>query len=212
MLWLSCISLCINEINHLFNSIDHKGFLYTLNTGQNFYFVASLFRSGVFWGMEVCCFSFLLWFITGYKYTSLCYTIWSPFLGILNIITWTSWTQESVSPVPCKFWRLYGGVNVDLWEGLRHTQVYCTQGPCPCSRPLLTCTSAEDTQTQFLLSLCGVSGFWWTQGFVWALQVSLADIGFDSKRDFAPPTILLGLRLCPGTWGIFFWWNPTFSC
>ena len=36
--------------------------------------------------------------------------------------------------------------------------------------------------------------------------------GFDSKRDFTPPTILLGLLLCPWMWGIFFWCNPTFSC
>ena len=27
------------------------------------------------------------------------------------------------------------------------TQVSCTQSPCPCGRPLLTCTSAGDTQT-----------------------------------------------------------------
>ena len=73
--------------------------------------------------------------------------------------------QESVSPVLCKFWRLYGGVNGDLLqEGLCHTQVCCTQSPCPCSRPLLTCTSTGDTQTQFWLSLCGVSGSWCTQG------------------------------------------------
>ena len=26
----------------------------------------------------------------------------------------------------------------------------------------------------------------------------------DSKRDFAPPTILLGLLLCPRMWGILF--------
>ena len=37
-----------------------------------------------------------------------------------------------------------------------HTQVCCTQSPCPCGRPLLTHTSAGDTQTQFWLSLCGV--------------------------------------------------------
>ena len=30
-------------------------------------------------------------------------------------------------------------------------------------------------------------------------------MGFDSKCDFAPPTILLGLLLCPVTWGISFW-------
>ena len=43
--------------------------------------------------------------------------------------------QESVSPVLCKFWGLYGGVNGDLLqEGLCHTQVCCTQSLCPCSR------------------------------------------------------------------------------
>ena len=58
--------------------------------------------------------------------------------------------QESVSPVLCKFWWLYGGINVGfLQEGLCHMQVYCTQSPCPCSSPLLTCTSGGDTQTQF---------------------------------------------------------------
>ena len=55
--------------------------------------------------------------------------------------------RESVSPVLCKFWRLYGGVNGDLLhEGLCHTQVCCTQSPCPCGGPLLTCTSAGNTQ------------------------------------------------------------------
>ena len=45
-----------------------------------------------------------------------------------------------------------GGVNGDLLqEGLCHTQVRCTQSPCPCSSPLLTRTSAGDTQTQIWL-------------------------------------------------------------
>ena len=71
--------------------------------------------------------------------------------------------QESVSPVLCKFWWFYDGVSGDhLQEGLCHTQVYCTQSPCPCSSPLLTCTSSGDTQTQFCLCLCGVSGSWYT--------------------------------------------------
>ena len=40
--------------------------------------------------------------------------------------------QESVSPVLCKFWQLYGEVNGDLLqEGLCHTQVYSTQSLCP---------------------------------------------------------------------------------
>ena len=56
--------------------------------------------------------------------------------------------QESVSPVLCKFWWLYGGVNGNLLqEGLCHTQVCCTQSLCPCSRPLLTHISSGDTQT-----------------------------------------------------------------
>ena len=57
-------------------------------------------------------------------------------------------SKESVSPVLCKFYWLYGGVNGNLLqEGLCHTQVCCTQSPFPCSRPLLTHTSAGDTQT-----------------------------------------------------------------
>ena len=56
--------------------------------------------------------------------------------------------QESASPVPCKFWRLCGGVNGHLLqEGLCHTQVSCTQSPCPCGSPLLTRTFTGDTQT-----------------------------------------------------------------
>ena len=59
------------------------------------------------------------------------------------------------------------------------------------------------TQRQVCLSLCGVSGPWCAQGFVWALWVSLRGMGFDSKCDFTPPTILLGLIICPWTWGNF---------
>ena len=47
--------------------------------------------------------------------------------------------QESVSPVLCKFWWLYGRVFVNLLqESLCHTQAYCTQSSCPCSSPLMT--------------------------------------------------------------------------
>ena len=115
--------------------------------------------------------------------------------------------QKSVSSVLCKFWLFYGGINGDLLqEGLCHTQVYCTQSPCTFSSPLLTHISTGDTQTQFWLSLCGVSGSWCAQGlfesseqlwWVWGLILN-----------FTPPTMLLGLLLCPYTWGIFFffWW------
>ena len=74
------------------------------------------------------------------------------------------WALPDSISLSCKFWQLCGGVNGDLCqEGLCHTQVCCTQSPCPCSRPLLTCTSSRDTQTQFCLSLCGISGSWCTQ-------------------------------------------------
>ena len=65
--------------------------------------------------------------------------------------------SKSLSPVLCKLWKLYGGVNGNLFqEGLCHSQVYCTQSPCLCSSALLTGTSAGDTQTQFCLWLCGL--------------------------------------------------------
>ena len=65
--------------------------------------------------------------------------------------------QESIS-YSCVSSELYGGVNSDLLqEGLCHTQVCCTQSPCPCGSPLLTGTSSGDNQTQLCLSLCRVS-------------------------------------------------------
>ena len=86
-------------------------------------------------------------------------------------------------------------VNGDLLqEGLCHTQVYCTQSPCPCSSPLLTCTSTGDTQTQFWLSLCGVSGSWCTQGIfepsehlwqVWSLILNVISLLLPSCWGFS---------------------------
>ena len=38
--------------------------------------------------------------------------------------------------------------------------------------------------------------------YFWALWASLVGMGFDSKCNFTPPPILLGLLLCPRTWGI----------
>ena len=127
------------------------------------------------------------------------------------------------SPVLCKFWKLYGGVNGDfLQKSLCCTQVCCIQTPCPCSSPLLTRTSTGDTQTQFYLSLCGVSGSWCTQGFFepsehlwreWGLILNansplllscwgFSTLGCGYLLTAAPAlTILLGL-LCPWMWGI----------
>ena len=104
--------------------------------------------------------------------------------------------QESVSPVLCKVWWLYGAVNGDLLqEGLCHAQVCCTQSPWPCSRPLLTHTSTGDTQTQFYLSLCGVPVSCGSQGLfepsehfwrVWGLILNVIS------------------PLLPSCWGFFF--------
>jgi len=110
--------------------------------------------------------------------------------------------QESVSPDLCKFWWLYVGVNGVLpQECLCQTQVCCTQSPCPHSSPLLTHTSSGDTETQFCLSFCVVSGSWRAPG-VFELWVSLKVMGFVSKRNLAPLTIFLGLLLFPWMWDI----------
>ena len=101
----------------------------------------------------------------------------APFSWVLVHTRFCLCPQESVSPVLCTFWWFYDGINGDhLQEGLCHTQVYCTQSPCPCSSPLLTCTSSGDTQTQFCLCLCGVSGSWYTnheKGWVHLDRMSL---------------------------------------
>ena len=74
-------------------------------------------------------------------------------------------SSKNLFPQLCVSSKLYGGINGNLLqEGLCHTQVCYIQSPCHCSRPLLTHTSAGDTQKQFWLSLCGVSGSCCTQG------------------------------------------------
>ena len=104
--------------------------------------------------------------------------------------------QESVSPVLCRFWWLYGGVNGDFLQGvLCHTQVCYTQSPCPCGSPLLTRTSTGDTQTQFCLRLCGVSGSWCAQGM------------FEpSEHLWRVCCLILNtiLPFLPSCWGFFF--------
>ena len=120
--------------------------------------------------------------------------------------------QESVSPVLCKFWQLYGKVNGNLLhEGLCHIQeVCCTYSPCPCSRPLLRCTYTGDTQT-----LKGRSG-----------SVSVESPGVH-KVLFEPSEHLRWIwglilneivPLLPSCWsfsfslGVYFWWDPIVSC
>ena len=110
--------------------------------------------------------------------------------------------QETVSPVLCKFWWLYGGVNGDLLQdSLHHTEAYWTERPCPCSSPppqetLNTVLSQSLWRLRVLVCI----------RYVWALWAYLVGMGFDFKCDFAHPTSLLGLLLCPWMWGISSKW------
>jgi len=56
--------------------------------------------------------------------------------------------------------------------------------PLPLQSPLLTCTSTGDTQTQFCLSLCGVSGSWCTQGLFEPSECLWWVWGFGFKCNF----------------------------
>ena len=117
--------------------------------------------------------------------------------------------QESVFPLLHKFWWLYGGVNGDLLQvGLCHTQVCCTQSPCPCAGHCWLVPLQETLKGRSGLISVGSPG----HTLFWALWASLVGTGFDSKYSFTPPTVLLGLLLFPWTWGVLFWWDPTFSC
>ena len=93
----------------------------------------------------------------------------APSSWILVHIRFCLYPPRVYFPVLYKLWHLYGGVNGNLvQEGLSHTQVCCTQSPCPFGSPLLTHTSTGDAQTQFCLCLwvpgSGVPGCWCTQG------------------------------------------------
>ena len=104
--------------------------------------------------------------------------------------------QESVSPVLCKFWQLCGGVNDDLLqEGLFYSWVYCTQSPCPCSRPLLTCTSTGDTQTLKGRSGSVSVGSPGARKLLFEPSEQLCQVWGLILNDFTPATIFLGLLL-----------------
>ena len=83
-------------------------------------------------------------------------------------------------------------------------KVCCNQRAYPSGRSLLIHASTGDTKT--LKGRCGSVGSLGSGAckVFWALRASLAGMQFDSKHDFAPPTILLGLLLCTWTQSIFF--------
>ena len=99
---------------------------------------------------------------------------------------WDSWTLTGKSgSVSC-------GVTSPFSWVLVHTRFcLCPPRVCfpiPMQEPLPLWQATADpylrrrhsnTQRKVQLSLCGAS--WCTQGFVWALQASLAGVGFDSR-------------------------------
>ena len=112
----------------------------------------------------------------------------APFSWVLVCIRFCLCPPRVYFPVLCKFWQLCGGVNGDLLqEGLCHTQVCCTQSPWPYGSPLLTRTSTGDTQTQFCLSLCGVSGSWCAQGLFEPSECPHQDWGLIINMNSPPP-------------------------
>ena len=121
------------------------------------------------------------WTLPG-KSVSVSCGVTAPFSWVLVHTSFCLCPPRVCFPDPCMFWQLCGGVNGDLLqEGLCHTQICCTQSPCPCGRPLLTRTSTGGAQTQLCLSLCGVYGSWCVQGlftpseclWVWGLILNV---------------------------------------
>ena len=105
-------------------------------------------------------------------------------------------------PVLCKFWWLYGRVNGNLLHQMAYAipTSAAPRSPAPAAGhcwPVPPQKTLRHSLSQSLWDL-------WVlvhTSYVWALWASLAGMGFDSKRDFAPPSILLGLLLCRWMWG-----------
>ena len=108
--------------------------------------------------------------------------------------------QEDLGHMPC-LQVLLQPVPLSLWQA--------TADPCLCRRPFNTLR--QTGLAQFLVEVTApFSVSWCTQGFVCALQTFLAC--FDFKCNSTPPTIFLGLLLCPWRESIFFWWDTTSFC
>ena len=73
---------------------------------------------------------------------------------------------------------------------------------------LMVTSSKRHSNTVLSQSLWGLWVLVLTR-FVWALWASLVGRGFESKCDLIPPSILLGLLLCPWMWGIS---SKSFQC
>ena len=71
------------------------------------------------------------WTLTG-KSGSVSCGATAPFSWVLVCKRFCLFPPESLFADLCKLWCFYGGVNGDLLQqGLCHSQVCCTQNPCP---------------------------------------------------------------------------------
>ena len=106
--------------------------------------------------------------------------------------------RESVSPVLCQFWQLYGGVNGDLLqEGLCHTQVCCTHSPVPAAglcwpRRLKHSSVSVSWALWVLVHTRFVSALWWA----WCLILNVTLPFLPSCWGFAA----LGNGVSPHSW------------
>ena len=118
----------------------------------------------------------------------------APFSWVLVHTTFCLCPPSVNFPGLCKFWQLCGGINGGiLQESLCHTQVCCTQSPCPCGSPLLTHISIGQAQTALSQSLRGP----WVlvrPRFVRTLWASLEGMGFELDS----PTIFWDFSFAPG--------------
>ena len=105
--------------------------------------------------------------------------------------------------------------SVTLWCG-SHAMPPSLLQPEPSSPPQVTADPwlhRRDSNTQRQVWLSLLWGLWVLVHTRFCLSPpSISEhtpvgMGFDSKCDFIPPTILLGLLLCPWKWGIFFFFG-----
>ena len=110
--------------------------------------------------------------------------------------------SKNLFPVLFKFWPFYGGVNDNLLQ--ESYSIPESAAPRVSAPRVVSCWTylhRRHSNTVLCQSLWGLWVLVWTK-FVWALWAFLAGMGFDSKCEFAPPTIFLGLLHCPWPWGI----------
>ena len=113
-------------------------------------------------------------------------------MGLQTVGHLSDWTELMVGLMATSSKRAYAS----------HRQVCCTQRTLSLWQTTANpCLHGRRSNTVLSQPLWGP----WVlvcKRFVCVLWASPAGIGFDSKCEFAPPTILLGLLLCPWMWGI----------